>query len=168
MTETKQDFILILDFASQYSQGVARKVRECGVYCEIADYDISVQEVLAKNPRGIIFAGSFASMDKDTAPDFDLKILETKIPKAGFVFDAPENASLTKLGIKVSAEPVKTEAGTQMLRDFLFNTCGCQGKWNMKSFAAEMTAAIRAQVGDKKVLCALSGGIDSSVSAVLT
>jgi len=238
MAPTQRELILILDFGGQYSQLIARRIRECGVYCEIADYDLSLSEIISKNPQGIIFSGGPSSVYSANAPKCDAQILEINIPilgicygiqliahllggeinraesreygqaklriseagslfdgiasstdvwmshgdyvehpPAGFIVDArTDNTKVASMknidkrifGVQFHPEVVHTAEGTKILKNFLFNICACQGNWNMGSFAASMVDAIRAQVGGKKVLCALSGGIDSAVAALLT
>ena len=229
--------ILILDFFGQYNQLIARRVRECNVYCEIVPYDISVEEIKKKNPKGIIFTGGPSSVYVEDAKICDPAIFELGIPILGicygiqvithvlggtvtradkreygvvpvdidnssslfngldtknnclmshtdFVSKVPEgfkvigktatcpvaameNADKKFYGIQFHAEVNNTVNGIHILKNFLFNICGCHGDWKMSSFVEETIASLKEKIGDKKALCALSGGVDSSVAAVL-
>lgn len=229
--------ILILDFFGQYNQLIARRVRECNVYCEIVPYTISVEEIKEKNPKGIIFTGGPSSVYVDDAKMCDPKIFELGIPILGicygmqlmthvmggtvtradireygvlpvdidntsklfdgfntkndclmshtdFVSQVPEgfkvigktstcptaameNAEKKFYAIQFHPEVNNTINGTKIIRNFLYNICGCSGDWKMSSFVEESVNYLRAKIGDKKALCALSGGVDSSVAAVL-
>lgn len=229
--------VLILDFGGQYNQLIARRVRECGVYCEIVPYDCSIEKIRAKNPKGIILTGGPNNVYADDSPKADVEVFELGVPVLGicyghqfmaytfggkvenaeigeygktavelspthklfagidgknqcwmshmdFVSVAPEGftvASTTKecpvagmvnesknlYGVQFHPEVEHTPFGKTMLMNFLFKICDLQGDWNMSSFAQEKIAEIKEFVGDKKVLCALSGGVDSSVAAVL-
>jgi GMP synthase (glutamine-hydrolysing) len=231
--------ILILDFGSQYTQLIARRVRELGVYCEIHRPDLSLAEIKAFGPRGIILSGSPHSVDAPGAPRCDpgvfeagvpvlgicyglqllsrilggqvdrsakrefgpaeIEILEARGPLAafgagdrvrvwmshgdrvealppGFVsiartdhspFAAAAHQSRPIFGVQFHPEVVHTPQGKQMLEAFLFKTCGVSGSWSMKSFAQEAIEGIRHKVGQGRVVCGLSGGVDSSVAAML-
>lgn len=229
--------ILILDFFGQYNQLIARRVRECNVYSEIVPYDISVEEIKKKNPKGIIFTGGPSSVYIEDAKICDPAIFELGIPILGicygiqvmthvlggtvtradkreygvvpvdidnssclfngldtknnclmshtdFVSKVPEgfkvigktatcpvaameNADKKFYGIQFHAEVNNTVNGIHILKNFLFNICGCHGDWKMSSFVEETIASLKEKIGDKKALCALSGGVDSSVAAVL-
>ena len=229
--------ILILDFFGQYNQLIARRVRECNVYSEIVPYDISVEKIKEKNPKGIIFTGGPSSVYVDDAKMCDPKVFELGIPILGIcygmqlmthvmggtvtradkreygvvpveidnsslLFDgfgdvndclmshtdfvsgvpegfkvigktttcptaAMENADKKFYAIQFHPEVNNTVNGTNIIRNFLFNVCGCSGDWKMSSFVEETVKALKEKIGDKKALCALSGGVDSSVAAVL-
>lgn len=229
--------VLVLDFGGQYNQLIARRVRELNVYSEMVPYHISIQEILAKNPKGIIFSGGPASVYAENAPKVEKALFEQGIPilgicygmqliahhlggevkragkreygkamvdvitthplfqglkdtqqcwmshgdfiahvPAGFVacaytsdtpFAAFANEEKRLYGVQFHPEVKHTEYGTEILKNFLFNICGCSGEWSMGSFIDEQIEQIRQQVGEKKILCALSGGVDSSVAAVL-
>ncbi|WP_373432675.1 glutamine-hydrolyzing GMP synthase [Propionispora sp. 2/2-37] len=231
------ELIIIMDFGGQYSQLIARRVRECGVYCEIVPFNTAIEKIAGMNPRGILFSGGPSSVYGDNAPVCDTKIFEIGIPVLGICYGmqfmahtlggkvahaatreygntrlyldgyegifteisnetqvwmshgdyieaAPAGFSVTAhtnstpvaamaneqkriYGVQFHPEVVHTPEGMKMLRNFLFNICGCTGDWNMGSFVDKAIQAIREQVGNKRVLCALSGGIDSSVAAVL-
>ena len=229
--------ILILDFFGQYNQLIARRVRECNVYSEIVPYDISIEKIKEKNPKGIIFTGGPSSVYVDDAKACDPKIFELGIPILGIcygmqlmthvmggtvtradireygvvpveidnsslLFDgfsdtndclmshtdfvskvpegfkvigktktcptaAMENADKKFYAIQFHPEVNNTVNGTNIIKNFLFNVCGCTGDWKMSSFAEETIKKLKEKIGDKKALCALSGGVDSSVAAVL-
>ncbi len=229
--------ILILDFFGQYNQLIARRVRECNVYCEIVPYDISLEKIKEKNPKGLIFTGGPNSVYLEDSPMCNKEIFELGIPILGicygmqlmthilggtvsradmreygtlpvninnasplfsgfgntneclmshtdFVSKVPEGfevigstnncptAAMQNLekkfyGIQFHPEVNNTVNGTNIIRNFLYNVCGCSGDWKMSSFVEESVKALREKIGDKKALCALSGGVDSSVAAVL-
>ncbi len=229
--------ILILDFFGQYNQLIARRVRECNVYSEIVPYDISIEKIKEKNPKGIIFTGGPSSVYVEDAKMCDPKIFELGIPILGicygmqlmthvmggtvtradkreygvvpveidnssllfsgfsssnnclmshtdFVSKVPdgfkvigktltcptaamENANKKFYAIQFHPEVNNTVNGTNIIRNFLFNVCECSGDWQMSSFVEETVASLKQKIGDKKALCALSGGVDSSVAAVL-
>ena len=228
--------VLILDFGGQYSQLIARRVRDLNVYCEIKPYRTSAEEIAAAGYKGIIFSGGPNSVYGENAPACDEKIFQLGIPVLGIcygaqlmayslggrvessevreygktpvsfresvLFNGLEETSVCWMshtdfiaqvppGFQVTAvsedcptaameckeknlyafqfhpEVEHTVYGSDMLRRFLYQVCGCRGDWRMDAFAAETIRAIREKVGDKKVLCALSGGVDSSVAAVL-
>ena len=237
MTVKHDELVLVIDFGAQYSQLIARRVRECGVYSEIIPYHASLAEIAAKKPKGIIFSGGPNSVYGEKAPHSDPEIYSLGIPvlgicygmqlmalqlggevarseareyghadlnhdveaalfkgiaaptpvwmshgdsivrpPAGFVVSANtsntptaamSNDSRKLYGVQFHPEVVHTREGTPLLKNFLFDICGCKGDWNMGSFIDMAVAKIREQVGDKKVLCGLSGGVDSSVAAVL-
>ena len=233
----KNELILILDFGGQYNQLIARRVRECNVYSEVVPYNISLEKIKEKNPKGIIFTGGPSSVYGKDAPRcaeglFDLGIpvlgicygmqlmtylLGGKVAKAekreygttdvsidnnsllfqgfekqnGFLMShtdfvekvpegfknigstlscpnaAMENAEKKLYGIQFHPEVNNSVNGTQVIKNFLFNICGCTGDWIISSFVEESIAKLKEKIGDKKALCALSGGVDSSVAAVL-
>lgn len=232
-----KEMVLVLDFGGQYSQLIARRIRECGVYCEIMPFNTAIEKITALQPKGIVFSGGPSSVYSDGAPKCDAKIFELGIPILGICYGMQLTANLlggrvehatsreygkTELfidqntdvftevgtqtqvwmshgdyinsvppcfavtahtastpiaamadsgrqiyGVQFHPEVVHTPEGMKMLRNFLFNICHCIGDWDMGSFVDKAIQAIRDQVGDKRVLCALSGGIDSSVAAVL-
>ena len=231
------ELVLVLDFGGQYNQLIARRVRECNVYAEVIPYTTSLEDIKAKNPKGIIFTGGPNSVYKDDSPSYDKSIFEIGVPILGICYGSQLMAH--KLGGEVATAPVseygKTEVevdtsslifegvssttttwmshtdyiakapqgfkiightdncpvaamenaeqklyavqfhpevmhsveGQKMLHNFLFNVCECKGDWKMDSFVETTIEQIREKVGDGKVLCALSGGVDSSVAAVL-
>ena len=237
MAGKKHEMVLVMDFGGQYSQLIARRIRECGVYCEIVPYNVSVERIKNMAPKGIVFSGGPSSVYSDGAPQCSGEVFELAIPILGicygmqltthmlggvvahaesreygntrFFIDQAEdvfaeltgetpvwmshgdfitqpppgftvtghtnnspvaamaNSAKNIYGVQFHPEVVHTPEGMKMLRNFLFNICKCKGDWDMGSYVDQAVAAIRSQVGDKKVLCALSGGVDSSVAAVL-
>ena len=232
-----QDKIAILDFGSQYSQLIARRVRESQVYCEILPFNVPAQRL--REYKGIILSGGPASVYEPDAPLCDKALFSLNIPilgvcygmqliahlfrgevvratkreygKAELSFDSSEeffqgiqapsttvwmshgdqiarlpedfisiahtdNAPYAAIkhrtrpifGVQFHPEVVHTAQGRQMLKNFLFEICHCTPSWTMSSFIQQTLEKIKAQVGSQKVLCALSGGVDSSVAAVLT
>lgn len=231
------EMILIMDFGGQYSQLIARRVRECGVYSEIHPYNISLEKIKQLNPQGIIFSGGPSSVYSEKAPQCDKKIFELAIPILGICYGMQLTANLlggavarseqreygstkftvttpdllhtnikkainvwmshgdqvgtTPTGFTVTGstentaiasmsdesrkiyavqyhpEVVHSEEGTAIIKNFLYNICQCHADWNMGSFIDEQVAKIKELVGDRKVLCALSGGVDSSVAATI-
>lgn len=232
-----QETVIIVDFGGQYAQLIARRVRECGVYCEILPYTKSADEILSHQPKGIILSGGPSSVNAADAPKMDKAVFEAGVPVLGICYgmqlmcqtlggnvarpekheyghtvfyrdgssplfegvsektavwmshgdsvaDMPAGFGLaghTDLtptaavadearrlyGVQFHPEVVHTEEGTKMLKNFLFTICRCQGGWSMGSYIDIAVAQIREQVGNHKVICALSGGVDSSVAAVL-
>lgn len=229
--------ILILDFFGQYNQLIARRVRECNVYSEIVPYDIPIEKIKEKNPKGIIFTGGPNSVYLKDSPMCNKEIFELGIPILGicygmqlmtymlggnvekadkreygtlpvkidnnsllfkeipstndclmshtdFVSEVPngfeviatsqscptaamQNVEKKFYGIQFHPEVNNTVNGTNIIKNFLYNICGCTGSWKMSSFVEESIKNLKEKIGDKKALCALSGGVDSSVAAVL-
>lgn len=228
--------ITIVDFGSQYVQLIARRVREAGVYSEIVPYDVSLEQILKKHPKGIIFTGGPASVTEEGAPTVDPRIYDLGIPILGicygmqrmakdlggqveasdkreygkmqvqlnsgelfkniapqgtcwmshtyYVSKAPqgftvtassehcpnvamENSARALYAVQFHPEVNHTEFGTELLNNFLFQIVKHEKDWSMANFAQEKIQEIKSLVGDKKVICALSGGVDSSVAAVL-
>jgi GMP synthase (glutamine-hydrolysing) len=231
-----QDTILVLDFGSQYSQLIARRVREARVYCELVPGTISAEEIRSRNPRGLIFSGGPASVFATGAPHPDPAVYELNIPILGICYGmqllavnlggavAPAerreygHASVTvddeaglfaklpaelsvwmshgdvvtelppgfrpiahslnsscaafvgpgkRYGIQFHPEVAHTPLGRDILCNFLIGVCGCAGTWEAASFIEMTVAALRRQIGDRRVICALSGGVDSAVAATL-
>jgi GMP synthase (glutamine-hydrolysing) len=234
-----QEKVLILDFGSQYTQLIARRVRELGVYCEIHRPDLPAAELKAFGAKGVILSGSPHSVEAPGSPRADPHVFELGVPVLGICYGlqlmakmlggrvdksahreygpaevevvksvgpfasfkkgeqlkvwmshgdrveqlppgfypigrtpsaplaAAAHENLPIFGLQFHPEVVHTAQGREMLQSFLFTACGCSGNWSMKGFAKEEEARIRAQVGDGKVICGLSGGVDSSVAAVL-
>jgi len=233
----KQVPILVLDFGSQYTQLIARKLRESGVYTEVLPYREKIEDIKARKPQGIILSGGPASVYAEEAYkpdegiwDLGLPILgicygmqlitqhfggevvaadhheygkaklkiandssifkgisddstvwmshgdrAERLPEGFDIIGTSENspyAAIADESRKVYAFQFHPEVhhsveGTGMLKNFAKHICGCDSTWNMGSFAKEKIAAIQAQVGDKKVLCGVSGGVDSSVVAAM-
>ena len=232
-----KELVLILDFGGQYNQLIARRVRECNVYSEVVPYNISLEKIKEKAPKGIIFTGGPASVFVEDAPRCANGIFELGIPVLGicygmqlmaytlggkvahantreygetnvsidntsdlfngfstqnvflmshtdYVENVPEgfkkiastpvcpNAAMVEpqkklYGIQFHPEVNNSVNGTQVIRNFLYNICGCSGDWVMSSFVEDSIKTLKEKIGDKKALCALSGGVDSSVAAVL-
>lgn len=233
----QQETVIVLDFGGQYNQLIARRVRECNVYCEIYSYRTPLEKIKARNPKGIIFTGGPNSAYLADSPTIDPQIYNWGVPILGICYGsqlmmhmlggkvetAPEREygkTLVNLdghcplfaglpaentcwmshndyisapapGFEVIAhtpncpvaaaqdsarglycvqfhpEVLHTENGTQMLHNFVYKVCGCAGTWKMDSFVEHTIEALRTQIGDGKVLCALSGGVDSSVCAAM-
>ncbi|WP_195429902.1 glutamine-hydrolyzing GMP synthase [Clostridium sp. D46t1_190503_E9] len=232
-----KELILVVDFGGQYNQLIARRVRECGVYCEVHPHTLSVDEIKEMNPKGIIFTGGPNSVYGEDSPLCDKALFEAGIPILGICYGSQLMAHM--LGGKVATAPVSeygktkvdvnvdskifdgvsasticwmshtdyiekapegfkiiantpvcpvaameceeknlyavqfhpevmhTQEGTKMISNFLYNVCECSGDWKMDSFVEKTIEEVREKVGNGKVLCALSGGVDSSVAAVL-
>jgi GMP synthase (glutamine-hydrolysing) len=232
----EKELVLILDFGGQYNQLIARRVREANVYCEVVPYDVSMDEIKSKNPKGIIFTGGPASVYEEGAPKCDPGVFELGVPVLGICYGAqlmahmlggkvaradkreygktqvklstdelfkdvtqdsicwmshtcfvdtpPAGFEITgttetcpvaamgnkakKLyGVQFHPEVEHTQYGKQILKNFLYDVCGLSGDWTMGNFIDEKVAQIKEIAGGKKVICALSGGVDSSVAAVL-
>ncbi len=234
---THSESILILDFGSQFTQLIARRVRELNVYCEIHPFNVPFEKITGFAPKGIILSGGPSSVYADDAPIPDKRIYELGLPVLGICYGlqliayqnggevnkAPrrefgraqllmddhsdifkhlgaqtevwmshgdevttmpagfekiahsENAGICAIrnsakriyGIQFHPEVVHSKDGKKVLQNFVKDLCGCSGNWNADSFIESAIADIRSKVGTKKVLCALSGGVDSSVAAVL-
>jgi len=229
--------ILIIDFGSQFNQLIARRVRECRVYCQIESPGISMAEIRRLKPEGIILSGGPSSIYEKGSPKIDKAVFDLNIPILGICYGMQfmvaalggtvkratkreygfaelktrsrtglfkkvsqttqtwmsHGDSITKLprgftltastqntkiaatantkrkiyGLQFHPEVEHTLKGKTMLRNFLFDVCGCKRSWTMKSFARETISDIKSLVGDKKVVLGLSGGVDSSVAALL-
>ena len=231
------ELILILDFGGQYNQLIARRVRECNVYSEVVPFDITIEKIKEKNPKGIIVTGGPASVYGENSPKCAEGIFELGIPVLGICYGmqlmtytlggnvaradkreygttdvsidnssplfegfentngflmshtdfvekvpdgfknighttscpnaAMENREKNLYGIQFHPEVNSSINGTQVIKNFLFNVCKCSGDWIISSFVEESITKLKEKIGDKKALCALSGGVDSSVAAVL-
>ena len=231
--------IVVLDFGSQFTQLIARRLRELSVYCEILPFDTPLAEIRKRAPVGIILSGGPKSVSEDGAPRCDRAVLDLDVPVLGICYgmqlmtdllggtvapaphrefglatiriepnapllsDAVSTADLrvwashgdlvaaappgfavtaTSANAPVAAmaapeqqlyallfhpEVAHTDRGLEILRSFAFGVCGCTGDWTMASFVDEATARIREQVGNGRVVCGLSGGVDSTVAALL-
>lgn len=156
----KQDTIVILDLGSHENTTIARCVREIGVFSEIKAHDITVAELQAmSNVKGIIISGGENNIIDGEAIDVCASIYEAGYPIIAF------DHALAKVENK--PYPTSEEALKEVLTTFVLNTCKAEKNWNMKNFVADQVELIRQQVGDRKVLLALSGGVDSSVVAAL-
>ncbi len=231
------EFILVLDFGSQYTQLIARRIRELGVFSEIQRFDFPIDEILKLKPKGIILSGGPSSVYEDGAPQVDEKLFELGIPvlgicyglqliayKLGGIVDkfarreygkavlrvikdddlfygfnsqsvvwmshgdalikepdgfeviawtdnspicAIRNKDKKIYGVQFHPEVVHTEKGDEIFRNFVYNICGCRGEWSAEFFIEREMEEIRKTVGDEKVICAVSGGVDSTVLALL-
>jgi GMP synthase (glutamine-hydrolysing) len=231
--------ILVLDYGSQYTQLIARRIREHHVYCEIQPPTLDLAAIEAFDPAGIVLSGGPSSVLDAGAPDLDPALVELGRPVLGICYglqlmahrlgglveksdDREYGRALLKLevddplfaglaggaervvwmshgdrvlrlppgfvvlgrsenspfaavrhaerpiwGLQFHPEVVHTTAGDQLLANFARDICGCSGRWTMEAFIEEATERIRAQVGDRPVVCGLSGGVDSSVAATL-
>ncbi len=233
----EREMIVVLDFGGQYNQLIARRVRECNVYCEVHPYNTGLDKLREMNPRGIIFTGGPNSVYGEGSPLCDMAVFEMGVPILGicygsqlmahmlggsvrtapvseygktevdvdtdtalfedvssrticwmshtdYIEKAPEDFTVTghtsvcpvaamqcaekKLyAVQFHPEVMHTREGMKMLSNFVLRICGCKGDWKMDSFVEASIRAIREKVGSGRVLCALSGGVDSSVAAVL-
>ena len=231
------DEVVVLDYGGQYSQLIARRVRECGVFSELLPHHVGAEEVARRKPKGLILSGGPASVYADGAPRLDPRLLELGIPVLGIcygmqllaaklggrvegaevgefgrskltvhehgrllaglpveqscwmshrdtVFAPPpgftalasssespvaafESEERGVYGIQFHPEVVHTPYGQDVLNRFLSDVCGCDMAWSPASIVEDQIARIRDQVGDAKVICGLSGGVDSSVAALL-
>lgn len=239
MAETKEprEVVLILDFGAQYGQLIARRVRECRVYCEIVPHDTPLKRILARRPKGIVFSGGPASVYEPGAPQCDPALFDAGIPILGICYGmqlmakiaggevigggkrefgktelqvqpgavlfqglnprlicwmshgdivskpppgfrldaASRNSPVAAMshpekklfGVQFHPEVVHTPWGLDVFRNFLYEQCGCQGLWTMGNFIRRTAAEIRRKTGGGRVICALSGGVDSATVAAL-
>ena len=232
-----KELVVVIDFGGQYNQLVARRVRECNVYCEIYSYKTDLEKIKVMNPKGIILTGGPSSCYEENAATCSRELFELGIPVLGLCYGAQlmslvlggrvERAAAREYGktdlkvdnssklfegvsenttcwmshfdyiakmapgfrsiattancpvaaaecvekklyaIQFHPEVLHTPEGSRMLYNFVRGICNCSGDWRMDSFVEEQIKVIREKVGNGKVLCALSGGVDSSVAAVL-
>jgi GMP synthase (glutamine-hydrolysing) len=156
--------ILILDFGSQYTQLIARRIREANVYCEIHPFNISLKKIDGLQPKGIILSGGPASVYQDSAPQVERDLFSHSSNSPIAAFANPEQRFF---GVQFHPEVAHTPRGREILENFLFRICGCEPTWTMRHFVETSVDKIRRQVGECRVLCGLSGGVDSSVAATL-
>ena len=232
------EMILVLDFGGQYNQLIARRVRECNVYCEVHPYTLSLEKIKEMQPKGIIFTGGPNSVYAKDSAVCSRELLEMGIPVLGICYGsqlmahilggsvktapvseygrtevtiqhkasnlfanvaekticwmshtdyiekapagftvtantpvcpvaAMENEAEKLYAVQFHPEVMHTVEGITMLRNFVYKACECSGDWKMDSFVATTIEKLRAKIGSGKALCALSGGVDSSVAAVL-
>jgi GMP synthase (glutamine-hydrolysing) len=234
---TVQEVVVVLDYGGQYSQLIARRVRDCGVFSELLPHDVRLEELARRRPRGIILSGGPASVYAQGAPRLNRGLLELGVPVMGIcygmqllvhelggrveqaevgefgrselhvsdagvllsgtpreqtcwmshrdtVFEPPpgftalasssaspvaavEDAERGVYGIQFHPEVVHTPYGQEILGRFLTDVCGCEQTWTPASIVEEQIGRIRKQVGSARVICGLSGGVDSSVAALL-
>lgn len=232
-----QQKILILDFGSQYTQLIARRIRECKVYSEIHSHEYSIQKIKEEKPFGIILSGGPMSVYDSDSPKIDKEIFDlgipilgicyglqlltinndglveqaqkreygkvkvtiskrdelfenipdesivwmshgdyvTKLPKGFIITSKSENSPICSIsnsdkkffGVQFHPEVAHTELGKQIIKNFLFNICKCNPEWTASNFIESSIEEIKNKVGNKKVILALSGGVDSSVAAAL-
>ena len=233
----ERELVIVLDFGGQYNQLIARRVRECHVYCEVHPYSMDLRDLKAMHPKGIIFTGGPNSVYKEDSPVCSKEIFEWGIPILGicygsqlmayllggrvetaevseygktevtvnpaspiftgvsekticwmshtdYIAAAPEGFTVTAstpycpvaamecperglYAVQFHPEVMHTQQGQRMLSNFVYQVCGCSGDWHMGSFVENTVRDLREKIGDGRVLCALSGGVDSSVAAVL-
>jgi GMP synthase (glutamine-hydrolysing) len=231
------DEVVVLDYGGQYSQLIARRVRECGVFSELLPHHVGAEEVARRRPKGVILSGGPASVYAEGAPPLERALLDLGIPVLGIcygmqllalalggrvegaavgefgrsqltvgdtgrllagtpreqtcwmshrdtVFSAPpgftalasstaspvaafESAERSVYGIQFHPEVVHTPYGQEVLTNFLADICGCDRSWSAASVIEDQIERIRAQVGEGRAICGLSGGVDSSVAALL-
>jgi GMP synthase (glutamine-hydrolysing) len=236
-TPAAREEVVVLDYGGQYSQLIARRVRDCGVFSELLPHDVSLEEVTRRKPRGIILSGGPASVYAEGAPRLDRRLLELGVPVMGIcygmqlivhelggrveqaevgefgrsdlhvadagmllrgtpseqtcwmshrdtVFAPPpgftalassssspvaavEDTERGVYGIQFHPEVVHTPYGQEILTRFLTDVCGCEQTWSPASIVEDQIRRIRGQVGEERVICGLSGGVDSSVAALL-
>lgn len=232
-----EEIVIVLDFGGQTSQLIARRIRECKVYCELLPYNTPATEIAAINPRGIVLSGGPSSVYEENAPECDNAIFDLGMPILGICYGmqymarylqgtvsdgkkreygrtdlrvindkdlfaglnpklicwmshgdivtAPppgfeiiastDNTPVAAMsdrkrrwfGVQFHPEVVHTPWGVEILRNFLFNFCHCEGQWTMANFVRQAIEDIRTQVGKELVVCGLSGGIDSAVTGAL-
>jgi GMP synthase (glutamine-hydrolysing) len=235
--EAATEEVVVLDYGGQYSQLIARRLRECGVFSELLPHDVAIEEIVRRRPRGLVLSGGPASVYADGAPRLNRELLELGVPVMGIcygmqllvhelggrveqadvgefgrsdlhvgepglllretppeqtcwmshrdtVFEPPpgftalassssspvaaiEDTARNIYGIQFHPEVVHTPYGQQILMRFLTEICGCEQSWTAASIVEDQIARIRAQVGEANVICGLSGGVDSSVAALL-
>ena len=155
----KQDMIVVLDMGSTRNTDVARAIRSLGVYSEICNFDVTADELNAMhNVRGVVANGG-----PNDVVDGKKIALSEEVKKSGlpvYTFDYAENGRMNKM-------PESDQEIAEALRAFVFDTCKAAANWNMENFIADQVELMRRRIGDKKVLLALSGGVDSSVVAAL-
>ncbi|HBK68303.1 MAG TPA: GMP synthase (glutamine-hydrolyzing) [Firmicutes bacterium] len=163
-----RETIVVLDLASPYTLLLARRIREAGVFCEILPYNIAPERLSSLSAKGIVLSGKPSSLVERGELKCNPEIFNLGIPVLGIGADAQQFCR--EHGGMFSPEHPSTfnsPAGVALLKNFLFESCHCQKLWTPQLFIKEQEEKIRERVGEEKVLCALSGGVDSSVAAVL-
>ena len=235
----QNETVIILDFGGQYSQLIARRIRECNVYCEVLPYNATAERVRSYNPKGIVFTGGPANVYAEESPKCTPEMLEIGCPVLGICYGmqllayltggkvqtggtdnkeyghtqvklntssvlfkeaqaenscwmshtdfvsevgegfqvtasskgcpiaAMENTERNIYGIQFHPEVMHTANGTSMLHAFLYDVCGCSGDWTMSGYVERTVSELKEKFGNKKVLLALSGGVDSAVAAAM-
>lgn len=235
-TGTERETVVVIDFGSQYSMLIARRVRECQVYCELVPYDAPWERIAPLHPKGFILSGGPASVYDSGAPLASSYIYQSGVPLLGICYgmhviaqqlggrvaletkreyghailnqsmDSPlftylpfsmpvwmshgdqvvelppgftilaytENCPIAAMGndrgifgLQFHPEVAHTPDGKTIVKNFLYNVCGCQGNWTATNFITDSIEKIKEQVGGGRVVCALSGGVDSAVAATL-
>ena len=238
MQPTPDQTVLVIDFGAQYSQLIARRIRECGVYCEIVPYDLPLAQIASRRPSGLVLSGGPPSVYEEDAPTIDPAVFSLGVPVLGICYgmqlmarllggevapggqqreygrtellvkasdglfedvdgsppcwmshgdrvDAPPAGfdvlastestpvaamaapSRSLYGVQFHPEVTHTPIGKTVLRNFLRNVCRCEPTWTMTNFVEAAVGAVRAQVRGGRVICGLSGGVDSAVAAAL-
>lgn len=237
MKQINDELMVVLDFGGQYTQLIARRIRDCKVFCEIHPFNVGIDKLKALKPKGIILAGGPSSVYAENAPKPDMEIFSLGVPVLGICYgaqlmtnmlggevraaevkelgkavltlkaesallrgvdessicwmshndyidrpadgfeivavtkDCPvaamENRSRGLYGVQFHPEVVHSECGMQLINNFVIDICGCSGDWQMEAFAQKSIEEMREKIGDGRVLCALSGGVDSTVAAVM-
>ncbi|NLL73065.1 MAG: glutamine-hydrolyzing GMP synthase [Clostridiales bacterium] len=174
----EKELIIILDFGGQYSQQIARRVRECNVYCQVLPYHTSIDKIKEKAPKGFIFTGGAIDASSQPSLTCDPDIYNLGVPILGICYNGKPGKDISPIttmedpinnlfGVQLGPDEEDNSKGSIFLKNFLYKTCGCSGKWNMSSFVERSIEELKEKIGDRKVLCALSGGVDSSVAAVM-
>ncbi len=176
----RRDTIVVLDFGGQFCRLIARRVRESRVYCEILPWDVAPQRLRALQPKGIILSGGPSSVYDADAPYLQDVVLELGVPVLGICYGmqllaqklggrvVPHDRREHRIvGVQFHPEVAHTPQGLNIIQNFCYTLCGCDPSWTPGSFIAESVGRIREQVGDGRVLCGVSGGVDSSVAAAL-
>src|SRR6266576_3652016 len=163
------DKILIVDFGSQVTQLIARRVREEGVYSEIVPFQKAAAAFKEMKPKAVILSGGPESVHEAGSPRAPQAIFESGVPVLGICYGQMTMAA--QLGGEVEGghhrEVVHTPDGAKLIRNFVRKVAGLTGDWTMRAFREEAIEKIRSQVGRGRVICGLSGGVDSAVAAVL-
>jgi GMP synthase (glutamine-hydrolysing) len=237
MDRLPEQHVIVLDFGAQYSQLIARRIRECRVYCELVPYDTPLSEIAARRPAGIVLSGGPPSVYDQDAPEADPALFQLGVPVLGICYgmqlmahqlggsvvgetrrefgkaevavlrpgglfaglpesmpcwmshgdrvqvapsgfqplartDSTPVAAMADdarrlYGVQFHPEVTHTPRGAEILRNFLYGICGCSGDWTMGNFLETAVERIRAQAGAERVVCALSGGVDSTVAAAV-
>ena len=238
MQKDSHELIVVLDFGGQYNQLIARRVRECSVYCEVHPHTLPLEKLRALAPKAIIFTGGPESVYKEDSATYSEEIFSLGVPVLGicygsqlmahklggkvetapvseygrtelqvadgasvlfadvpqksvcwmshtdYIAEAPkgfrvtaktancpvaamEDAARKLYAVQFHPEVMHTEHGTEILRNFVYHVCKCTGTWRMDSFVHKTIEELRKKIGGGRALCALSGGVDSSVAAVL-